>query len=257
MNRCSFSTPTSWMALLCMLPGAWRMSGGVQDNMDEFLKSVREALPSHSATPPVTDLAIAKASVASRAWEEKYQNMEGLIKRDITDISDDDSSAPGSLAITIKEGSRSLGALPARYSSVVIIGTVRSSASHVASNKHLVYSDYQLSVKKLLKGSTVEFGSEHSNIDVLLFGGGIRFPTNYIEYFVIQGVGFLEDGKDYLLFLWRSTKGMRAYDVLGAYLLEGQSVYPIVVGTPGAFSGAPLEKFESAVRSAIKSNVDR
>lgn len=234
------------------------MSGGAQDKeKEQFLQSIRAALPAHSAMPPVTDLAIALAptSLANGAWEEKYRNMEGLIRRDVTNLSDD-SSAIGGLATTTTEESGGV-ALPAHDSSVVVIGTVVSSASHIASNKHLVYSDYQLRVKKLLKGSNVDFGSEQSDIDVLLFGGGIRFPTGYTQYFVIHGVGFLENGKDYLLFLWRSTKGMRAYDVLGAYLLQRQEVYPIVVGQKGAYAGTAVHEFESAVTSAIRANMNR
>lgn len=257
MNRRSFSNWKVCLALLCILPCAWASPGGASNkDEEEFLNWIRSALPSHSAMPPETDLAIAMAPAASRAWEEKYRNMEGLIKRDVTDISDDDSSAPGSMVVTTKEETGGI-ALPARDSSLIVIGTASSGASHVSFNKHLVYSDYQISVKERLKGSKADFHSEHASINVLLFGGGIRFATGYTEYFVIQGVGFLENGKDYLLFLWKSTKGMRAYDLLGAYLLEKEEVYPIVVGREGAYAGTPVREFESAVRSAIKANVNR
>ncbi len=182
--------------------------------------------------------------------------MEGLTRRDVTDISDIDASVPGSLAVTTIESPPGF-ALPARDSSVVLIGTVRSGASHVASTKHLVYSDYQVSVKECLKGSKKDLGCEPSNIDVLFFGGGIRFPTGHTAYFVIHTIGFLEEGKDYLLFLWRSTKGMRAYDVTGAYLLNSGEVYPIATRRVGAYAGTPVHEFESAVRSAIKANINR
>lgn len=258
MNNRGFLEPLLRTFFVAVLGGVCIASEATQGTQKEqFLASVRAALPPHSSLPPVTDLAVAlaPAALANHAWEDKYQNMEGMIRRDVTDLPENAGDV-GGLATTTKEVSGG-SALPARDASVVVIATVLSGSSHVASNKHLVYSDYQLSVKKRLKGSSSDLGSRQSHINILVFGGGVRFPSGYTEYFVIHGIGFLEEGRDYLLFLWKSTKGTPAFDVLGAYLLHDQEVQPIVVGQRGAYAGTALSKFELAVKSAIRANVNR
>jgi hypothetical protein len=208
--------------------------------------------------PPVADISDAKTArvVASPSWEKTYENMEGQFQRDITQMSADVASTPGSLAETRVE-QQIEPALPAKGSEAVVIGTVLSGQSHLAANNHVVYSSYQITLDQVLKPSGKRFQRDHQTADVIVFGGGLRFPTGHVEYFVIHGTGFLGVGKRYLFFLWRSDRKMKAYDVAGAYLLEDQLVYPIVTGGVSPFSGSSVTVFEQAVRSAIRDNADR
>jgi hypothetical protein len=232
---------------------------GQLKDMQGFLNWVKQSLPEHSAMPPVAELATAATPPASinKAWEHKYENMEGLIRRKIGDFQPEDSSSPGSLALDTKELVGAV-ALPAQSSFAVVIGRVASDGqSHLATNRHFVYCTYAFNVMQVLKSEGKEFMRNKPSVDVVLFGGGLRYPSGYLEYFIIHGNGFMEQGKQYVLFLWKPYKKMIAFNVAAAYLLEGGVVYQIAGDSLGAFNGTSVTTFEAAVKSAISDNVDR
>lgn len=227
--------------------------------MESFFEWVKKSLPERSAMPPVLDLSSGAPQPwnRNRAWEEMYRNGVGMESREFTDPGTAPPSSPGSLLTTTTDQVGTRIALPAHGSSAVVVGKVISAEAHLAFDKHLVYSSYVLDTKQVLKPATKRFLSSHRRIEVLSFGGGIRFPSGHLEYVIIHNGGFMAKGKEYLFFLWKPIRHMDAYTIAAVYLLEDGVVYPISVNKSGAFDRTPVPKFEAAVKSAIADNVDR
>jgi hypothetical protein len=146
--------------------------------------------------------------------------------------------------------------LPARSCSLILIGEVLSGKSHLAKNRHLVYSSYAIAVKQILKGKNEAPPEQLRQVEALQFGGAIRFPSGHVEFFIRKGGGFLGTRQKYLLFLWKSIRGMDDYDIGPAYLL-GEDGIVYATDEAATFREMPTAAFEAKVNSAIKANVNR
>ena len=222
----------------------------------QFFKDVLQYLPSHSALPPVADLSKGDQGEPPqmRAWDDKFKYMEGF-RRLIVDPGIDTSREW--LLTTTKETVGNV-ALPARGCELVIAGKVLSSRATLAYHKLLVYSTYEVEVETVFKPSRKKLPERLSRLKVILFGGGLQFPSGNLTYCLLTGSGFMSVGKRYILFLSKQIKSIEPYGVCGIYLSEDSKVYPMFSDQSTAkYQGMPEAQFEARVVSAVAKNVDR
>jgi hypothetical protein len=205
--------------------------------------------------PPVSDLASLSSvpRIATKRWEEKYKNLES--HRDAIAFDAEDREAPGSLYTTSKEMvfTRPFE-LPAYYSTLIGVGTVKASQVYLSEDKRFVYSSYSISLERLFKS----IGPENRRrtlplqVDMIRSGGGLRFPSGHIRYFILQGIGFPEIGKRYIVFLVKPSKKMKAYETAAMYLVTDDLVYTMDPAISTAYNGSNYETFERAVEESVK-----
>jgi hypothetical protein len=83
-------------------------------------------------------------------------------------------------------------------------------------------------------------------------GGGLRFPSGHVRYFILQGSGFPEIGKRYIVFLAKSVEKMIAYETAAMYLVTDDLVYTLDTAMGTAFNGSNYRTFEKAVERSVK-----
>ncbi len=239
---------------LCFLLGARSAKTNTQPDKgwEEITKKIQSMLPRYSAMPTVTPiLPDSKAETRNLRWEDYYKNGLGLMNREITDPGRN-AEQPASFYTRIVDYQSNYNSLPARSCPLIVTGKVISAESRLARNRHLVYLSYILSVEEVLKGKA----QPSMKLEMLQFGGAIRFPSNQVQFFITMDTGFLGEGQRYLVFLWKPIRQMDAYTMAQAYLLSNDGhVHPI--NNQVTFSETDTAPFKGKVLSAIKANVDR
>jgi hypothetical protein len=83
------------------------------------------------------------------------------------------------------------------------------------------------------------------------------FPSGHMATFILPGYGFLDIGKQYLLFIWTPPR-TKTYMVANPYPIQNGLVFPLnVVPDVSAYEkGLPVQQFEAKVKSAIAKNID-
>jgi hypothetical protein len=165
------------------------------------INKVRQLLPPHSALPPLLDLSHSSANLngASQKWEDRFTGMMGV--REITDPGILEPAGPGSISTTTTEYGTPLWALPARACDAVVIARPVASEAHLAYNRRYVYSTFSLEISQVLKGKSGQGIRKGERVTAAQFGATLRFPSGHIETFIMAREGFLEVGKQYLLFV--------------------------------------------------------
>ena len=242
------------VSALCFLFGVKSAKTDSQSDKDwkEITKKVQSMLSRYSAMPAATPLLSAsQAETRNLRWEDYYKNGLGLMYREIADPGPN-AEQPASLYTRIVDYQSGYHALPARSCPLIVTGKVISAESRLARNTHLVYSSYILSIEEVLKGKA----QPSMRLEVLQFGGAIRFPSNHVEFFVTKGGGFLGEGRRYLVFLWKPIRQMDAYTIALAYLLSDDGrVHPI--DDQVTLSETDAVSLKNKILSAVKANVDR
>lgn len=150
--------------------------------------------------------------------------------------------------------------LPTYNSDVVVLGYVTEASAYLSEDKTSVYSEFQLQISQVFKSPASAFDPT-ATIAVLRPGGGVRFPSGAVRYFLVAGRGLPRAGKRYLLFLKYDDLAQSFYIVTGYELREGK-VFPLdsipAGGTPGhpfasylKYNGAPESDFIADLRDAI------
>jgi hypothetical protein len=218
---------------------------------------VRQLLPPHSALPPLLDLSQSGENLegASRKWEDRFTGMMGV--REITDPGILEPAGPGSISTTTTEYGTPLWALPARACDAVIIAMPVVSKAHLAYNRRYVYSTFSLEISQVLKGKSAQGIRKGERVTAAQFGATLRFPSGHIETFIMAREGFLEVGKQYLLFVWKPIRSDRIYVAADAYLIEEGLVFPVNLDAhESPYERMPFTKFEAKVKAAIAKNID-
>jgi hypothetical protein len=124
-----------------------------------------------------------------------------------------------------------LSALPVDKSVAIIVGQITDRAAYLSADKTGVYSEFTISVEKVLKNSSGVTLSEGGSIAVERDGGRVRFPSGHITISRIPGQGMPLLGKRYVLFLTHNfpIRGLQEKDlyILTGYELRGGKVYPL------------------------------
>ena len=221
------------------------------------MNRVRHLLPPHSALPPLLDLSKPSSigGGASRNWENRFA---GSTKgREITDPGLQGPGGSGSISTTTIEYVGPIWALPVGSCDAVVIGSVGAKAAHLDHNRRFVYSLFSVEVSQVLKASSRHPIREGGRITAAQLGGNIRFLSGYVETFVSANEGFMELGREYLLFLWKPIRSDDTYMVAEPYLIQDGSIFPITrLAHVSPYDGMPAKDFEAKVKAAIAKNVD-
>jgi hypothetical protein len=118
-----------------------------------------------------------------------------------------------------------LSDLPADKSDVVIEGQVTDVKAFLSNDKTGVYSEFTISVSRVLKVSSDLSVNLGDIIVAERFGGKVRYPSGQVILYRIGGQGAPVNGKRYLFFLAKADEGN--YKLLTAYEIQGQKVFAL------------------------------
>jgi hypothetical protein len=106
----------------------------------------------------------------------------------------------------------------------VVLGTVSGKTAHLTEDETFVYTQYQFSVKQVLKNNSDSFIDENTSLEVTRPGGLIKLDNQLIRV-EDQSYKPLQNNKDYLLFLKfiPDVNGYMVSDISGDFVLENKS----------------------------------
>ena len=137
-------------------------------------------------------------------------------------------------------------ALPVAKSDVIVIGEVLNAEAHRSENKLNVFSNFELKVEVVLKGSNLTSGSV---INVQRLGGFVNYPNGKKVLFRLLGNGMPAVGNRYVLFLNVIDDD---YGILTGYELGAEGVMPLDNSRQfDTYHGINEADFITAVRVAI------
>ncbi|HEX7359448.1 MAG TPA: hypothetical protein VF283_03050 [Bryobacteraceae bacterium] len=124
-----------------------------------------------------------------------------------------------------------------------------------------MYTKFTLEVlKEFQKGKSrrKQVPQKSGQITAVDFGGTVRFPSGYLETFLLSHAGFLEVGEKYVLFIWNPVPSDDTLVISQAYLIRDGLVFP--VDTDGdaqtVYTKMPLPEFEAKIQAAVQRNID-
>lgn len=112
-------------------------------------------------------------------------------------------------------------ALPVAKSDVIVIGEVLTAEAHRSENRLNVFSNFEMKVNEVLKGSNLTAGSV---INVQRVGGFVNYPNGNKVLFRLVGNGMPAVGGRYAFFL--NVLG-EDYSILTGYELGPEGVMPL------------------------------
>jgi len=159
-------------------------------------------------------------------------------------------SNSGSATILDNEVFFDLPALPVGQSDVIVTGDILTSEAHLSNDKTGVYSEFDIQVDEVLKG-TLPTLSKTNLISVSRPGGVVRYPSGHKELYGIAHQNMPSLGKRYLFFL-KAVKDTQDYEIVTGYEIYLKRVRPLDFGARfESFSGADLADFLNKIRDAI------
>jgi len=180
------------------------------------------------------------AEKAKRRNRNKHYDKRGLV-----------AGAPSdSGTATILDSEFDPPALPVAMSDVVLTADVLNSEAHLSNDKSGVYSEFNVQVDTVLKG-TVPTLSQTNLISVSRLGGMVRYPSGQKVLYEIAHQNMPAIGKRYLFFL-KATDDAQAYEIVTGYEIGPERVLPLDRGVRfEAFRGIDSVVFLNTVRDAI------
>jgi hypothetical protein len=146
-----------------------------------------------------------------------------------------------------------LPALPIAESGVILIADVLNSEAHLSNDKLGVYSEFNVQVDRVLKGSVPTL-SQSNLISVSRFGGIVQYPSGPTVHYFIQMQSMPAVGKKYLFFL-KATEDLDGFEIVTGYDIGPAQVTPLDFNsTFNTFKGKSTADFLEAVRNAIANN---
>ncbi len=143
-----------------------------------------------------------------------------------------------------------LPALPVAQCDVRLTADVLNSEAHLSNDKNAVYSEFNVQVDAVLKG-TVPTLSQTNLISVSRLGGMVRYPSGQKVLYEIAHQNMPATGKRYLFFL-EATEDTQAYEIVTGYEIGPERVLPLDYGVRfEAFTGTDSVVFLNTVRDAI------
>lgn len=154
--------------------------------------------------------------------------------------------------------------LPVDKSDLVIEGTVVSSEAFLSNDKSGVYSEFTISISKVLKIRS-DLPVADNTIVAERLGGRVRYPSGKIVRYRVGDEGSPVKGERYLFFLKEVAPG--SYRILTAYELQGNKVFALDSSRINArqlgqtifdkHNGKELSDFMSEIEGAIQSSNSR
>jgi hypothetical protein len=152
--------------------------------------------------------------------------------------------------------------LPAKGSNDIVIAKVIAGRVCIPQNHRYVYTKFTLDVvkdfrKRPNRGERDGLETQRQ-ITAAQFGGSLLFPSGFLETYLLNHRGFLEIGKEYVLFMWNPVRSDDMLVVAQAYLIQDGLVFP--VSTDGdaqtVYTKMPFPEFEAKVKLAVARNID-
>lgn len=221
------------------------------------LQRVLQLLPPHSGPPPLLDLSKPDEGVpgAGKKWEDRFTGSMGVRPHEDPGVHSRDEAT--SISTTTTEYAGAIPMLPAKACSIIAVGKPLKAGAHLAYNHRFVYSSFEVELLQVLKGENKREIRKSQRIIAAQLGGSVRFLSGHEATFLEANEGFMELGKQYLLFLWRPAKSSDTYITAEAYLLENGHVFPIELSFGQMrYSGVSIETFLKKVKAAIARDVD-
>jgi hypothetical protein len=189
-------------------------------------------------SPEPTD----SAEKAKRRKRNKHYDGKNLVMTN--------PSGSGTATIVDDDRFSSLPALPVTQSDVILTADVLNSGAHLSNDKSGVYSEFNVQIDTVLKG-TVSSLSQTNLISLSRQGGVVRYPSGRTELYLIAHQNMPAIGKRYLFFL-KTTDDPQAYEIVTGYEIGPERVLPLDWGRQfESFRGTDLVAFLNSVREAI------
>jgi hypothetical protein len=126
--------------------------------------------------------------------------------------------------VFVPEGGMDFPALPVTESTYIVVGMVTGAEAHVSENKKNVFSEFTVSVNRVLKTANSSVG-EGNEITVSRIGGFVRYPNKKTVLYRISGSNMPTVGEKYLFFL--TSKNNQDLTIVTAYALGFDGVAPL------------------------------
>lgn len=148
--------------------------------------------------------------------------------------------------------------LPADESELIVEGKVTDSAAYLSNDKGVVYSEFTVRVKDVIKTTAGINVNKNDSIVTERIGGRVRYSDGRITRYTTLGQGSPMKGKKYLLFLTKEESGN--YKILTGYELQGNKVFaldgpqltrrPQTIWASDKHNGQDYQKFKEEVEKA-------
>ncbi|MGH9439545.1 MAG: hypothetical protein ACRD22_17105 [Terriglobia bacterium] len=151
--------------------------------------------------------------------------------------------------------------LPAKRSFTVVLAKPTAGKVCISQSRRYVYTKFTLKVfKEFQKGKSRRKQAQRKSgqITAVDFGGTVRFPSGYLETFLLNHEGFLEVGEKYVLFMWKPVPSDDTLVISQAYLIRDGFVFPVDADGDAqtVYTKMPLPEFEAKVEAAVRRNID-
>ncbi len=133
----------------------------------------------------------------------------------------------------------------------IIIGKVNSGQAFLSDDHDFVYSDYQVTIERILKADAGQSMQVGDNLTAWVHGGTIRFPSGHIKHFLLDGKGFPRIGSEYVFFLGRTDSRLTAYEIWTGYEIRNGFVFPLDI-VNDQFENASENEFIVNIENALK-----
>ena len=190
------------------------------------------------------------------AWESEFNGSMGTSLADPGFSKAADSTATTMVTI---DTFAPVYSFPAKLSSAVVIAKPIAGKVCIPQNRKFVYTKFTLRVLTRFKPAHDKGQlQEKAHITAASFGGSIRFPSGYLETFLWSQAGFIEIGKEYVLFMWKPVASDDLLVISQAYLIQDGFVFPVSTNGDAQkyCTKLPLAEFEAQVEAAVAKNVD-
>jgi hypothetical protein len=145
-----------------------------------------------------------------------------------------------------------LPALPVAQSNVILTAEVLNSGAHLSNDKTGVYSEFNVRVEELLKG-TLPVLSQNRVITISRPGGKVRYPSGVVMNYEVMAQQMPGSGKQYVFFL-EAIPDSQDYEIVTGYEIGSGVVKPLDGGQFESFRGKNVVEFINTIRDAISKN---
>jgi hypothetical protein len=158
--------------------------------------------------------------------------------------------ASTSSVIEDSEALYDLPALPASQSDVILTADVLTSRAHLSNDKNGIYSEFNIHVDQVLKG-TLPTSSKNDSVSVSRLGGIVRYPSGQKVRYEVGNQNMPATQKRYIFFL-KATDDPDSYEILTGYEVRPTTVLSLDRGAKfEKFNGTDVMGFLNTVRDAI------
>lgn len=140
-------------------------------------------------------------------------------------------------------------AIPAKESSLIIVGDVANATAYLSADKGNVYTEFAVEIKEMLKNDTRK-KTQLRSVTVDRAGGVVLYPNGHKMLYTVDGQDLPTVGRRYLFFLTRNDRSPN-YQILTAYELGDDLVRALDTVRNPQHKSDNRETFIDVVRARI------